>query len=214
LLLVRPFIPAHREQIEAIEMPLYEPARHEALTGAPWDENRARAEIESIVRATEQSFDQDKLWPVHPLDRSPEGCDSVKLLYRGAAGVIWTLDHLARTGAVKLKRDYLPVVRDLSERHRDDIRKYHGFGGELSSFMLGELIRGQDSAEAPNHWHPLLLRRPRIQIVTGSISFHPACFWCWRAAACRQKYRVRLASAAAQVNELVEARQGTYTARG
>jgi hypothetical protein len=125
-------------------MPLCEPERHEALIRAPWDESRAREAIERIVCETEQCFDPDQLWPVHQLDRSLERpSDSLKPLYFGATGVIWTLDHLGRTGAVRLKRDYLPVVRDLAQRHREDIRKYDKvrdyLGKELSSFLLGEL---------------------------------------------------------------------------
>ncbi len=81
-------------------MQLYEPQRHERLSGADWSEARARAAIEQIVADTQRSFSVDGLWPLHPFDVSPERPPSLKPLYYGAAGVIWALDHLARRGAV------------------------------------------------------------------------------------------------------------------
>jgi hypothetical protein len=124
-------------------MPLYEAERHERLIGAAWDEQRARDAIDRIVADTHRSFDPDALWPIHPLDRSPERPpDSIKYIYHGAAGVIWALNYLNETGAVAVKRDYLPTVRQLIPLIRDDIdkrpevRKYMGV--ETASYLLGE----------------------------------------------------------------------------
>jgi len=124
-------------------MSLYEPERHERVSDVQWDEGRARAAIERIVADTQRAFDDEGLWPVHPFDRSPERPpDSLKPIYYGAAGVIWALNHLSEGGAIALERDYLPTVRELIRRHRDDIRKYRDMrkymGGELSSYLLGE----------------------------------------------------------------------------
>jgi lantibiotic modifying enzyme len=124
-------------------MPLYEAERHERLIGAEWNEDRARSAIGRIVTDTHRSFDPDTLWPIHPLDRSPERPpDSIKHMYHGAAGVIWALNYLNETGAVAVKRDYLPTVRQLVPRIRDDmvkhpeVRKY--MGAETASYLLGE----------------------------------------------------------------------------
>jgi hypothetical protein len=124
-------------------VPLYQHERHEPLIAAQWNEDRARAAIEEIVADTERSFGAENLWPIHPFDRSPERPpDSLKTIYYGAAGVIWALNYLDETRAVTLKRDYLPMVRTLAERHRDDIRKYDEvrryLGLELPSYMMGE----------------------------------------------------------------------------
>jgi lantibiotic modifying enzyme len=124
-------------------MLLYEAERHERLTGTEWNENRARDAIDRIVTDTDRSFDPDALWPIHPFDRSPERPpDSIKYLYHGAAGVIWALNYLNETGAVALKRDYLPTVRELIPRNRDDLDKYpelkRYMGAEVSSYLLGE----------------------------------------------------------------------------
>ena len=124
-------------------MPLFEAERHERLIGAAWDEERARDAIDRIVADTHRSFEPNTLWPIHPLDRSPERPpDSIKHMYHGAAGVIWALNYLNETGAVPLKRDYLPTVRQLIPRIRDDmdthpeVRKY--MRAETASYLLGE----------------------------------------------------------------------------
>jgi hypothetical protein len=124
-------------------MPLYETERHERLIRAEWNEERARDAIDRIVADTHHSFDPDTLWPIHPLDRSPERPpDSIKYIYHGATGVIWALDNLNETTAVALERDYLPTVRQLIPLIRDDmdkhpeVRKY--MGAELASYLLGE----------------------------------------------------------------------------
>jgi lantibiotic modifying enzyme len=124
-------------------MPLYEAERHERLIGAEWNEDRARGAIDRIVTDTHHSFDPDALWPIHPFDRSPERPpDSIKYLYHGAAGVIWALNYLDEMTAVAVKRDYLPTVRQLIPRIRDDLDKYPELrkymGAEVSSFLLGE----------------------------------------------------------------------------
>jgi hypothetical protein len=124
-------------------MPLYGAERHEKLSGTEWNEDLARAAIDRIVADAHGSFDPDALWPIHPFDRSPERPpDSIKYLYHGAAGVIWALDYLNETGALALKRDYLPTVRQLIPRIRDDLDKYPELrkymGAEVASYLLGE----------------------------------------------------------------------------
>jgi Lanthionine synthetase C-like protein len=124
-------------------MPVYDAERHERLIGIEWNEDRAREAIDQIVTDTDRSFSADSLWPIHPIDRSPERPpDSIKYLYHGAAGVIWALNYLNETGAAGLVRDYLPTVRQLIPRIRADLdnypelRKY--MGSELASYLLGE----------------------------------------------------------------------------
>jgi hypothetical protein len=124
-------------------MPLYEPERHEALIDAQWNEPRARAALDRIVADTNDTFDKDKLWPVHPLDLSPERAPgALKVLYYGAAGVIWALNYLDQIGAAPLHRDYSPALRELAARNREDIRNNAALreylGNELASYMLGE----------------------------------------------------------------------------
>jgi len=124
-------------------MPLYEVERHERLIGTEWREDCAREAIDRIVSDANRSFSPEGLWPIHPIDRSPERPpDSIKYMYHGAAGVIWALNYLDETSAVALKHDYLPTVRQLIPRIRDDLAKYPEvrkyMGAEPMSYLVGE----------------------------------------------------------------------------
>jgi len=124
-------------------MPLFEGERHEPLAEIVWDEARARSVMERIAADVERSFNEGSLWPVHPLDRSAERPpDSMKPLYFGATGVIWALTYLAAAGATPCTTNFLPTVRALSARHREDIERHEGVGKYLgpaiNCFMMGE----------------------------------------------------------------------------
>src|SRR5262249_15056974 len=68
----------------------------------------------------------DALWPIHPIDRSPERADPMKPLYYGAAGVIWALHHLEQSGCAALGRDYRTAVDELAARDRADWLRLRG----------------------------------------------------------------------------------------
>ncbi len=104
---------------------LFDPARHETLTETPWRESAAREAIERIVADTKAAYSKEGLWPIHPLDRSPERADPLKPIYYGAAGVVWALLHLQRAGMADAG-DYLPAVATLLERHREDSLRLAG----------------------------------------------------------------------------------------
>jgi len=115
---------------------MYEEARHEALTAAEWNENLARAAIEVIVQDAHERFDPNKLWPVHPLDRPGKNLPySFKMLYFGAAGVIWALHYLKRVGATETERDYSTAVVLLAQDNR---REMNLSEQETSSFLMGD----------------------------------------------------------------------------
>jgi len=95
---------------------LYDRKRHVALTETVWDEARARAAIEAISAEVDASFDEQTLWPKHPLDDGiPE--DTYKSLYLGAAGVIWAQVYLAERGAAET-RSWASFAGPLVERYR------------------------------------------------------------------------------------------------
>ncbi len=99
---------------------MFEPARHEPLIKRDWKEHDARAAIESIVQDSHARFDPRRLWAVHPLDR-PSAEIPLKMLYFGAAGVIWALDYLNRTGATSVTRDYRTTLAEMAVQNRDDL---------------------------------------------------------------------------------------------
>lgn len=92
---------------------LHERARHAPRLGEAWDPQRARAAIRAIVADTEAALQPDGTWPWHPLDR--EGADEPphKSVYLGAAGVVWALWSLARSGHADLRLDPVAAVRRL-----------------------------------------------------------------------------------------------------
>ena len=107
-------------------MALFDESRHEALTETPWREWAARAAIERIAADAHAAFSEEGLWPIHPIDLSPERADTLKPIYYGAAGVVWTLLHLQRAGMAEVGRDYLPAIATLLERHRADSLRLTG----------------------------------------------------------------------------------------
>ncbi len=97
---------------------LFDPPSHEPVTERPWDERRARAAIAGVVTETEAAFDEEALWPAHPLDLEGGPLPAVASLYLGASGVVWALHHLGRVGAAGLRRDWAPVAAALIERYQ------------------------------------------------------------------------------------------------
>jgi hypothetical protein len=116
---------------------LYEPQRHEPLRARAWDESRARDAVTVIAADTETRFDADALWPIHPLEWGREfGLPSFKMLYIGAAGVIWALDYLARVGAIRRERDYQPFIAGLLADNRRD---FQALIPDLPSYLVGDV---------------------------------------------------------------------------
>jgi hypothetical protein len=76
---------------------LFDPASHEQVTTAEWDEGLIRASVAGIVAEAEEQFDRET-WPVHPLDEAYSGTDiyATHGLWAGAAGVVWALHALER----------------------------------------------------------------------------------------------------------------------
>jgi Lanthionine synthetase C-like protein len=116
---------------------MYEEARHEPLIAAEWDEELARAAIERMVHDTHEQFDPEKLWPIHPLDRfGADLSESFKMLYFGAAGVIWALHYLKRVGATAIERNYAITLDRLAEANRKEMKLSTR---EAASFLMGDV---------------------------------------------------------------------------
>ena len=63
-------------------MALFDPAAHEPLTQAAWDEPRVRAAVERIADETVAAHQQER------------GTRHDHSLWTGAAGTLWALDRL------------------------------------------------------------------------------------------------------------------------
>src|SRR5262249_24330254 len=92
------------------------------------------AAIEDIVADGLEHFDAERFWPAHPLDEGIR--DGHTSLYFGAAGMVWGLEYLARTGATKARHDFCSVLPRLLEASQVEFAKWkyaaHG------SLLLGE----------------------------------------------------------------------------
>jgi Lanthionine synthetase C-like protein len=110
----------------------FEAERHTSLLEVQWDQSVVRAEIQSIVNDAYSAYSPGKLWPVHTND-SPNAAQPFYMLYIGAAGVVWALDHLARVGASDRQRTFDAVLVDLIEPNRA-IMSRHGTG----SLLMGD----------------------------------------------------------------------------
>jgi len=116
---------------------MYEQARHEKLIEAGWNEERARAAIDRIVRDTHEHFDPQDLWSIHPLDQFRKDLTaSLKMLYFGAAGVIWALHYLSRVGATAVKLDFTTNFNQLADQNRQEMDLSQQ---ESNSFLMGDV---------------------------------------------------------------------------
>ena len=101
---------------------MYEEARHEPLIEAEWNPELALETIERIVRDTLAHFDPQYLWPVHPLDRpDADRTKPFRMLYFGAAGVIWALNYLHQVGATTEAHDFSSTLAALARQNRADL---------------------------------------------------------------------------------------------
>ena len=116
---------------------MYEEARHEPLTQTQWNPDFARAAVDRIAEDAHSRFDERTLWPIHPLDRfTDKSTPPFRMLYFGAAGVIWALDYLSAIGATAKKRDYTDSLSDLAAKNRSEMQLR---GAQTCSFLMGDV---------------------------------------------------------------------------
>lgn len=128
---------------------LHHPARHEALTATPWNETEVRAAVERIAADALREFSADTLWPVHPLDEPDHPSHRHAMLYFGAGGVIWALQHLRRVGAIEGGFEFGATLATLVERNHAVIDTWDDARG---SYLMGDtglrLLQWQHTREA------------------------------------------------------------------
>jgi lantibiotic modifying enzyme len=115
-------------------MPLYEPARHEALTSESWDASKVRTTLETWVRETVQAGSPRLFWPIHPSDDEAGGRPQ-KSLYVGAAGVIVALHRLQQDLGIEHTLD----LAALADAAWSAYRAEPDVGRDVPSIYLGAL---------------------------------------------------------------------------
>jgi lantibiotic modifying enzyme len=97
---------------------LYEPAEFEPLIDDPWEPARVKDAIATIVADADAAFDREALWPAHEWEGWEEPLP-LKTLYAGAAGVIWALDALRRSGRAETSLDLAAAALRTLELKRE-----------------------------------------------------------------------------------------------
>jgi Lanthionine synthetase C-like protein len=124
-------------------------ARHIPLRPIAWDAAEAAAAVEEVAADAIAHFDPQRFWPAHPQDGVGDGNAS---LYLGATGVIWALDHLARSGATKARYDFRPILPGLLAAVRDQFPAYkYGSHGSLHFGDMGTALVAMRLQPAPAH---------------------------------------------------------------
>jgi Lanthionine synthetase C-like protein len=114
---------------------MFDAARHVPAAPLTWDAADAQAAIDEIVADATAALDDTRFWPAHPQDNGSGDGDTS--LYMGAAGVIWALDHLARTGAMRHTTSLAHLrepLLDAARQHRTTMGDY----GRHSSLHFGD----------------------------------------------------------------------------
>jgi hypothetical protein len=88
-------------------------ARHIPMASLTWDAAEAQRAIDEIVEDACARWDDTRFWSAHAQDDGAKDGDTS--LYLGAAGVIWALDNLARTGATREIRTFVGLRDRLVE---------------------------------------------------------------------------------------------------
>ena len=104
------YAPEMERERHRLRRRLYDPAFHEPLTVAEWDERLVRDAIAGIVADVDSACRPKRLWPAHEWDgwQTPK---PVTDLYVGAAGVVWALDRLRARGYAETTLDLVAVMR-------------------------------------------------------------------------------------------------------
>jgi hypothetical protein len=123
-----------------------DPARHIPLASQAWNAGEAQTAIDEIVADALARLDPTRFWPAHPQDDGARDGDTS--LYNGAAGVVWALDHLARTGAAPYDASLVALRDRLVETARQKRAALGSYGlhgslhfGDFSALLVAMRLR-------------------------------------------------------------------------
>jgi hypothetical protein len=153
---------------------LYEPTQFEPLIEEAWEPARVESAIAEIVSDADAAFDPGALWPADESDESREG-QPLKVLYSGAAGVVWALDALRRGGHAATSLDLGAAALHALELERagpDAVEDEHYRPGALLDGETGPLLvafRLEPDPTLANDLHALV--RGNVANPTDDISW-------------------------------------------
>jgi hypothetical protein len=114
---------------------LFDPARHEPLSGPPWNAAVAHDAIRAIVDEAQQVLGSRITWPWHPLDEKDGQAAPHKSLYMGSAGTLWAMAYLQREGAVQLRIEPAVLIDSIYQEYLAQ----PDTGEVVPSYFLGEV---------------------------------------------------------------------------
>jgi len=120
---------------------LFIPERHDEITKINWSKELAIDYITQLIAKTENLFQSERLWPVHPDLHQGNGITQpITSLWFGAAGTLWALNHLSKSYAVNLKA-YLPYLDQLTQLQSAWVNDMSSefIPTNTSSYLLGSL---------------------------------------------------------------------------
>ncbi len=165
---------------------LYDPAAHEAAHSGSWDEERVRAAIRELAAETDAAYDEERQWPLHPLDENdayPTPSRGFSEFYLGSAGVLWALDHLSREGAIPRRVGDDRAVRTAYDIYLTDEGKVET---GLLTGQVGILLtcyRLAPEERVANALHELIrqnISEPRCDLLWGAPGTMRAAWWLWQ----------------------------------
>jgi len=124
--------------------------RHVPLRPLAWNAGEVAAAIDEIAADAISRFDPQRFWPAHPQDDGAGDGDAS--LYLGAAGVVWALDYLAKTGSVTTGYDFRPMLPRVLEASRQALAgSEYAVHGSLLLGDLGAALVAMRLDPAPGH---------------------------------------------------------------
>lgn len=120
---------------------LYQPDRHQPLTGPTWDPELARTTIVRLLTSTLDAYSPIDRWPLPIAAEVGENWQGQPptSIYLGAMGVLWVLDYLQDYLPTELSFDKQQLALDLYQQYfNSEGRVFAGDDGLLPSYLLGE----------------------------------------------------------------------------
>lgn len=179
------------------------PERHMALSGRAWDDAIAADGIARIAAATRAAMTGDGVWPVHPSDGDPQKDAPFTDLYFGAAGTIWALDHLERSGAIERGPSLAPHLTTILARNQAKGPDRSWLGGSSGILSTHEKL-APDPARAHALADAIAAHEadPSLEIMCGTPGTMLAALGAWRRTGDQRAADLFRAGAAALIAQL------------
>ena len=120
---------------------LFDPAMHESLQDARWEAELVRSAIRALAADVERAYDPDQFWPPANEWDAFGATLPLKEVFVGAAGVVWALDRLQRSGHAEPALDLSAAASRALVRCREEPCVKEGDGvpqPSTSALLVGE----------------------------------------------------------------------------